>query len=346
MSLPLHKPARAKAAAGTRAKAAAGTSATAAVGTSEWAERSEQGHLLALRLMAWIAVTLGRPMARWLLHPIALYYLCFASAARRHSKRYLGRALGRPASTLDVYKHMHCFASTVLDRVYFVRGHLNAFDVKITDGERLYETLNEGRGVYLLGAHIGSFEALQAVGAHQPGWRVAMVMYPDNAKKIHGVLKALAPQFEMGIIPIGSPGSTLAIRDWLDANGLVGLLGDRQLASDTPRAAHKTTADAMLPFLGVPTRFSDGPLRLAAMLRRRVIFMASLYRGGRQYDVCFETLADFSAPTIDTTERERLIQQALRDYVARLEALVREAPYNWFNFFDYWCEDVPAPAQP
>jgi predicted LPLAT superfamily acyltransferase len=313
---------------------------------SEWAERGEQGHLLALRLMAWIAVTLGRPIARLLLHPIALYYLCFAGAARRHSKRYLGRALGRPATARDVYQHMHCFASTVLDRVYFVRGHLDVFDVKITDGERLYETLNEGRGVYLLGAHIGSFEALQAVGAHQPGWRVAMVMYPDNAKKIHSVLKALAPQFEMGIISIGSPGSTLAIRDWLDANGLVGLLGDRQLASDTPRAAHKTTADALLPFLGVPTRFSDGPLRLAAMLRRRVIFMASLYRGGRQYDVRFETLADFRAPSLNSAEREHLIQQALRDYVARLESLVREAPYNWFNFFDYWCEDGPAPVQP
>ncbi len=334
MSVPSNKTAASNAP--TAASNAASKAAGATAGT-EWAERGEQGHMLALRLMAWIAVTLGRPVARLLLHPIALYYVCFASAARRHSRRFLGRALGRPATLRDVYQHMHCFASTVLDRVYFVRGHLQAFDVRITDGERLYESLNEGRGVYLLGAHIGSFEALQAVGAGQPGWRVAMVMYPDNAKKIHSVLKALAPDFEMGIISIGNAGSTLAIRDWLDANGLVGLLGDRQVATEGARAADKE-----LLFLGLPTRFSDGPLRLAAMLRRRVIFMVSLYRGGRTYDVRFETLADFRAPVADSAERERRIAQALQDYVARLEALVREAPYNWFNFFDYWCEDGPA----
>ena len=30
---------------------------------------------------------------------------------------------------------------------------------------------------------------------------------------------------------------------------------------------------------------------------------------------------------------------ALARYVATLEALCREAPYNWFNFFDFWGED-------
>ena len=34
-----------------------------------------------------------------------------------------------------------------------------------------------------------------------------------------------------------------------------------------------------------------------------------------------------------------MIHAALRDYVARLERLCREAPYNWFNFYDYWRED-------
>jgi predicted LPLAT superfamily acyltransferase len=310
-------------------------------GAAEWAARGEQGHLLALRLMAWIAVTLGRPVARLLLHPIALYYVCFASAPRRHSKRFLSRALGRPASFADIYKHMHCFASTVLDRVYFVRGHMQAFNVQVSDGgQRLYDSLDEGQGVYLLGAHIGSFEALHAVGESRPGWRAAMVMYPHNAQKIQKVLKALSPDFEMKIITIGQAGSTLAIRDWLDNNGLVGLLGDRLISEPGTRAA--SSAPTELPFLGLPARFSDGPLRLAAMLRRRVIFMAGLYQGGKTYDVRFETLADFRTPAANAAERETLIAQALQAYVARLEALAREAPYNWFNFYDYWCEDAAA----
>ncbi len=305
-----------------------------ATAATTWAERQEQGSLLALRLMAWIAVTLGRPVARLLLHPIALYYLLFAATPRRHSARYLGRALGRPARWQDLYRHIHCFASTVLDRVYFVRGQLQHFDLQMRGDAGCDETLAQRRGGFLLGAHLGSFESLHAAGKSFPGMRVTMVMYPDNARKIHAVLQALAPGFELAVIPVGNARSTLAIRDALDGGSLVGLLGDRMLGTESSRSGV-----VELPFLGVPARFSDGPLRLALLLRRRVIFMVGLYRGGRTYDVRFETLADFRSPPSDPAEREALLRGALRDYVARLEALCREAPYNWFNFYDYWRED-------
>ncbi|MFO1269748.1 MAG: acyl-CoA synthetase, partial [Rubrivivax sp.] len=212
-------------------------------------------------------------------------------------------------------------------------GALHEFELHLSGAELMDATLAEGRGAFLLGAHIGSFEALHAVGQSRPGMRVAMVMYPDNARLIHAVLQSVAPQFELNIIPIGRAGSTLAIRDWLDGGGLAGLLGDRFLPSDPARAG-----SVALPFLGRMAHFGDGPLRLAQLLRRRVIFMVGLYRGGRRYDVRFEPLADFRERVDDAAERERLVHEAMRAYVAKLEALVREAPYNWFNFHDFWHE--------
>ncbi len=309
----------------------------------DWHSAPERSNQATLRLMAWIAVHLGRRVARWILHPITLYFLCFAPAARRHSARYLGRVLGRPARWHEVYRHLHAFASVVLDRVWFVRGRTDVFDLQVHGGALVDATLAEGRGAFLLGAHLGSFEALHAVGESRPGMRVAMVMYPDNARLIQGVLQALAPQARLEVIAIGRPGSTLAIRDWLDGGGLAGLLGDRYL--DAPGAAGTTAGrDTLvrLPFLGVPAPFDDGPLRLALLLRRRVIFMVALYRGGRRYDVRFETLADFRDPPADPAARQRLVHEAQQAYVARLEALCREAPTNWFNFHDFWREDHAA----
>ncbi len=313
------------------------TPTTEARARPAWATTGEHGSLLALRLMAWIALTLGRPAARLLLHPITLYFLCFAPLARRQSARYLGRALGRPARWRERYRHLHTFAATVLDRVYFVRGEAALFDLRVTGGELVDAALAQGRGAFLLGAHLGSFEALHASGARRPGLQVAMAMYPDNARKIQGILQALAPNFKLAIITVGRSGSTLAIRDVLDGGGLVGLLGDRCLGAESGRSH-----SILMPFLGQPARFTDGPLRLAMLLRRPVIFMAGLYRGGKRYDLHFETLADFSLPMADPAERERCLRRALADYVARLEQLCREAPYNWFNFYDYWCEDQPA----
>lgn len=303
-----------------------------------WAHRRERGSLLALRFMAWVAVTLGRPVARLLLHPITLYFLLFGVSARRHSARYLARALGRPVTRRDQYRHFHAFAGTVLDRVYFVRGQTDAFDLTMHGDAGCDDTLASGRGGFLIGAHLGSFESLHAAGKSFPGMQVTMVMYPDNARKIQGVLQAMAPDFKLAVIAIGNAGSTLAIRDALDAGHLVGLLGDRMLDTGSARdSARSSTFE--IPFLGVPARFSDGPLRLALLLRRRVIFMVGLFLGGKRYDVRFETLADFRNPPIDPAAREQLLRDTLHAYVAKLETLCREAPYNWFNFYDYWQED-------
>jgi predicted LPLAT superfamily acyltransferase len=305
---------------------------------AEWAARREQGSRWALQFMAWVAVSLGRPAARLLLHPISVYYVLFAPAARRHSRRYLKRVLGRDANWLDGYRHVHSFASTVLDRIYFVRGQMQHFEIRVVGGPEVDASMADGRGAFLLGAHIGSFEALHAIGDTRPGLQVSMVMYPDNARMIHNVLQALAPDFKLGIIAIGRPGSTLAIRDALNSGGVVGLLGDRSLAADGGRAAGGA-GQLSIPLLGVPATFSDGPLRLALVLRRRVFFMVGLYLGGKVYEVRIESLADFTHPPASPQDREALMHAALRAYVAKLEALVREAPYNWFNFYDFWRED-------
>jgi len=298
---------------------------------SHWADTRERSNRAALRTMAWVATRLGRRFARVLLHPITLYFLAFAPAARRRSARFLERALGRRPRWGERYRHFHTFASAVLDRIYFVRGEFGAFDLAV-EGHALVEaTLAEGRGAFLLGAHVGSFEALHAVGAAGSGRRVAMVMYPDNARLVQGVLEAVAPGSGLAIIAIGRSTSTLAIRDWLADGGLVGLLGDRFLAGDA--------GIVELPFLGRAAPFPDGPLRLAMLLRQRVVFMVGLFRGGRRYEVRFESLADFRQPPADAAGRDQAVRAALVAYVARLEALAREAPDNWFNFHDFWNEE-------
>jgi predicted LPLAT superfamily acyltransferase len=301
---------------------------------SKWVQARERGSLGAIRVMAWIAVKGGRRVARWVLHPITVYFLLMAPAARRHSRRYLSRALGRQAHWLDSYKHMHSFAATVLDRVYLLRGPKSLFELKSLGQEQVFSTLDAGRGAIMIGAHIGSFEAIHATGQLHEGLRMAMVMYPDNARLIRQSLAAIAPDAQPPIIALGRPDSTLAIRDWLDGGGVTGLLADRSLPSESARVG-----TLQLSFLGCETRFSDGPFRLAALLRRRVFLMVGVYLGGHRYEMRFEPLADFTERAENAAAREVHIQQAVQTYVLWLEKLCRAHPYNWFNFFDYWHED-------
>jgi predicted LPLAT superfamily acyltransferase len=89
-------------------------------------------------------------------------------------------------------------------------------------------------------------------------------------------------------------------------------------------------------FLGARAAFPLGPMRAAALLRRRVLFMLGLYRGGRRYHIVFEPLADFSGT--GSGERAAAVAAAVARYAQLLEQHCRRDPYNWFNFFDFWAQ--------
>jgi predicted LPLAT superfamily acyltransferase len=279
--------------------------------------------------MRWLAVAAGRRASRVMLHPIVIYFLLAAPAARRHSRAYLARALGRPAGWRDVYRHLYCFAATVLDRVYLLRGCFDEFEVEASGVETIMQPFAKGEGVLACGAHIGSFEALRVIG-HEKGLRVATIMYEDNARLINDTLSAIAPGVKLHTIALGRVDAMLSLRQWLEDGGVAGMLADRTLPGPAQRS--KTIC---VPFLGAPARFPEGPFRLAAMLRRKVIFMAGLYRGGRRYELRFAELADFGQ-TSAGNDREQAILAAVERYAGTLEALCRDAPYNWFNFYDFW----------
>lgn len=298
---------------------------------ADWATEPERSHMWALTLIRWIATGAGRTLTRLLLHPIALYFVLANGKARRASKDYLSRALKRPATLADVYRHVHAFAATVLDRIYFLQERYELFDVRVTNGDVIHLPLQQGEGVITIGAHLGSFEAMRA-GGEKRGERVAMLMYENNARMINAMLAAVAPKARLHTIALGQAGAMLNLRRFLDGGGIAGMLGDRTLPGATGRS-HTYWFD----FLGRPAPFSDGPFRLAAMLKRRVVFSAGLYHGGNRYELVFAELADFSSLTNEPREVvDQRVREALERYVRRIEAACVESPYNWFNFYDFW----------
>jgi len=302
---------------------------------AEWAAQRERSNQWALHLMRWIAIGAGRPVARWLLHPISLYFLLANGKARKASMQYLSRALRRPARLRDAYRHIHRFASVVLDRIYLLQERFDQFDIQVTLGEHIHTVIDRREGVMMVGAHFGSFEALRA-DAQTRGARVAMLMYEDNARLINATLAAVAPEATLHTIALGQAGAMLSLRRWLDEGGIAGLLADRTLPGHSGRSR-----TLWLDFLGQPAPFSDGPFRLAAMLRRRVVFATGLYHGGKRYELRFVELADFQTLTTESrADTDRLVRETMLRYVALLESLCLESPYNWFNFFDFWVSDA------
>ena len=290
-----------------------------------WAERPERGSAIAVRAAVWLALRLGRSIAGLLLPAVTLYFLAASASDRAASRVFLRRALGREPVLSDVYRHFHTFARTVLDRVYLLRGRMAGFDVRVEGEEIVAGLLARSEGCLLMGSHLGSFEIIGAVGRKASVPRVRLVMYRRNAGHLSAAMAAIDPELAGQVIALGELDSMLEIEDALSKGEFVGMLADRVLDGEDAIA---------IPFLEMPARFPRGPFQVAALLKRPVVLMVGLYRGGNRYDVCFEQLADLSGTA--RAERSALVEGAMRRYVERLEHHCRLAPFNWFNFYDYW----------
>ncbi len=290
-------------------------------GAAEWTRRAERGSPFLIRFIVWFSRRAGRVPARVLLRVAVAYFFVTAGAARRASREFLRRCLGREPTLAEQLRLLFCFGSTVHDRVFFLEGRFDLFEMEVHGAELFDES-----GAILMGAHLGSFEAARACGRTlRP---VVMAMYEDNARKVQSALAAIAPELAKDVIALGRIDSMLRLQERLESGALVGVLADRTLG-DEP------VID--IPFLGAPAPFPTGPMRMAAALRARVVFMTGLYRGGNRYEIRFEPLADFAdLEGAARAEREARVNEAVERYVACLERHCRMAPDNFFNFHRFW----------
>ncbi|AFL74200.1 lipid A biosynthesis acyltransferase [Thiocystis violascens] len=303
---------------------------------SDWSSQRERSTRSAVRLILWIALHLGRAPARTLLYPITAYFLLKARPQRRASRRFLTRVLGRPARMTEVARHIHCFAATILDRVYLLAGRRELLDIHLHQPELVTDRVAAGQGFLLLGSHLGSFELLRALAIEEARMPLKILMYPAHNPVITELLHALNPTIAGSVISLDSPKPLLAVKESLDAGYAVGLLGDRRMP-DEPAV--------ICDFLGRRASFPSGPLSLAALTGVPVILPFGIYRGGNRYDVYFERFAErVELDRHDRARRESQLQDWVRRYADRLAHHARAAPFNWFNFYDFW-EDEDAVSQ-
>jgi predicted LPLAT superfamily acyltransferase len=291
---------------------------------SRWRDLPERGTPLMLRLFHWIAVRLGRAAARALLYPITLYFLLGAQTARRVSYDYLRRVLGQPAHWWNVFRHFHTFASTILDRVYLLRGEFEHFDVTLHHTEILQRQVENGKGCILLGSHLGSFEVLRTMGVTRH-FHLKVLMDIEHNENITRFLDSLNPEIANTVIVPDRSDTLLRVKESLDAGFIIGTLGDRVTKND------KTVP---CQFFGGPVTFPAGPIIIASVMHCPVVLFFGLYRGGNRYEIFFEHFAN--EISLDRDRRSEEMQQWVQRYVHRLEHYARLAPYNWFNFYPFW----------
>lgn len=299
---------------------------------SNWKKTQDRGSPWLIELIIWIILNLGRTVGRLFLYPIVLYFV-FSSSTRRYSKRYLQRnfktAHKSPPGFIDLFKHYYAFSNMLLDRVYFLTDKSQQFNINYHNEDLVLDYIEQGKGIVLLGSHLGNFDALRALAGDRNELKIRALMYDNNEQNINRAFEKLNPQLKQDVIHIGTPDAMLRVQEDIQNGYIIGMLADRIEQDDRSVSCQ---------FLGKQVKFPSGPLIVAHLLKAPVVLCFALHKGGNQYDIYFHLLQE--KIVLPRKEREQTLQRLMQEYVNILEQHAINYPYNWYNFYDFWQDYV------
>ncbi|MCB1623448.1 MAG: hypothetical protein KDI32_02590, partial [Pseudomonadales bacterium] len=288
-----------------------------------WRNRPEAGGHFALRVARWLIFNLGRTAVLVLSWPVALYFMLRRGPERRASRAFLTRLLGRPARLVDVLRNFHYFTCTTVDRFYLLAGQFWRFELECTGIDLLHDALNEGRGVLMVSAHLGSFDALRVLALQRPEVGIRILLDIEQNPGISALLNELNPALAATVLNArqSGPSLALAMKEALDDNCIVATLGDRLRPGNSP---------VEVDFLGAATSLPAAPWQMAGVLKVPLIAAFGLFRGGKRYEIHFERLE--VPQQFERRDRARNVANMAQRFADRLAHYAGIAPYNWFNF--------------
>jgi predicted LPLAT superfamily acyltransferase len=207
------------------------------------------------------------------------------------------------------------------------------------EGEALFRAyVEQGKGVILLGAHLGSWE----IGGHllgRLGKPVNLVVLEKEQQRVRRLFeRALETKWFHLLTTDEHPLRSIPILAALRRGEIVALHGDRSFGG----------SDLPLPFLGGVARFPVGPFLLAAA-SGAPIFQVFVVRERLGHYRFFSYPARFIPRELLRASPEGL-QEPVSEYAQHLAAAARQYPFQWYNIYPFWeepaAETLPEPGQP
>ena len=301
-----------------------------------WSRVPERGSTLGMRIVMAAWRLLGPRAARIAALPAVLWVFCTGGQARRASRAYLARLAATssqpapPPSAWSVLRHMYTFAEACIDRFAAWQGDVAPVDFH---GEAEFRRLSdEKRGALFIGSHLGNLEMVRALATLGGVARITAVVYTEHGRRFVDALRSANPRFAENLLEVADfgPETAVLLKERIEQGEILVIVGDR-----TPAAENGRSASAV--FLGQAAPFPQGPMVLAHLLECPVYLFFCLKRAGR-YDLHLERFAE--RVELPPRSREEAIGRYVAEYAARLEYYCREAPLQWFNFYDFWHEPV------
>lgn len=299
-----------------------------------WAQLEERGIIWGMQLLLKVYLLFGRRILQFFLYPVVSYYWLMNRTGRQASRQYLQKVAaylpeqGLQGSAYNSYRHFVSFSNAMIDKLAVLSGAMSLQDIEYHGREAFVEHLKQGRGVLILGSHLGNMEVLRVIANLRSSVPVNILVHTKHAVKFNALLNRNSTSTRINLMQVThiNAATAMLLQDKIDAGELVVIAADR-----TPVTGKNRVSSAV--FLGDPAPFPQGPFILAALLKCPVYTLFCLKHQQRQA-IYFDCFSD--GLVLPRKHREAALQQYVQDYAARLQYYCLKEPLQWFNFYDFW----------
>lgn len=292
-------------------------------GDNEWTDRAG-GNRAGERFFQFIIDHLGPWSAYGVLFFASVQYLLFdrkSTDAIRDFRTHCGLPMG----PVSLFRHFYSFGVTLIDRYCYLSGKKNRLSYTCQNEELIEREYNRGKGVILLGAHIGNWDYAGNLLSDHIDIPAHVFMYHAGRNSSEKEVKA-GRNLTLHYVDENSADTVVAIVNILRRGEIVCMHGDRFTG---------TQRRVRVNFFNEPASFPAGPMAIAGTTGAPVLPFFSVRTGMGTYSIASTAepiYVDFSL----RSEREERIRGAMKQFVSGLEAVCRRYPEQWYNFYRFW----------
>ncbi len=279
-----------------------------------------RGSPLGIKLIIALYNIFGYKAAKGLVYFVALFYALITHKNRLFLENYY-KAVGVPVNFSSYFKHLYAFSLNIFDR-FIAKEGMQESTVEV---ERI---------------NVEAFEALQKTGgmlifSHHGNWAQSFKIFQtyditlniigdeaidENLQKLESNKQA---NKRINIISLkNGMQAMLDIARALQNNEIVIIMVDRV------KELEKTVE---VDFLGRKTLLHSGGFEIALMRKAPILGCDIVRTGDQKIKIEFSDVI-----TSDKETKSEKLPDLAQQYATFLDKVVREYPYQWFNFFDFW----------
>lgn len=278
------------------------------------------GSPMGIKLVIGLYNFFGYKAAKFIVMLIALFYTLISQKKRDELESYY-EAVGIPKTLPSYFRHVYAFSLNIFDR-FIAKEGTEQSSVKVEKVNLdAFESLHHTGGILVFSHHGNWAQSFKMFDVYD----IRLNIIADEAidENLQQLENSADANKRINIISLkNGMQAMLDIARALQNNEIVIIMVDR--VKDDGK-------QVKVNFLGRPTLLHSGGFEIAIMRNASMLGCDIVRTGDNAIKVHFSKLI-----TSEKIEKEAVLQDLSQQYASFLEVVVREYPWQWFNFFDFW----------